>query len=109
MRFVNEEIVIMRKVPFVPQFNSTECGVCVLTMILHYYGAYYPIYEIRKHLAAYRDGITIRRLISVFEYYGIKAIAYHRVIDNNLKVDLPAIITVSGKYPGAVATGSGGE
>lgn len=83
----------MRKVPFVPQLNSTECGVCVLTMILRYFGAYHPMYEIRNHLHGGRDGVTIRKLIKTFQYYGINASAYHGVIDNTSPFPLPAIIT----------------
>lgn len=45
----------MRKIPFIPQFNSTECGVCVITMLLHYFGAYYSIQEVKKHMPVNRD------------------------------------------------------
>lgn len=83
----------MRKVPFVPQLNSTECGVCVLTMILRYYGAYYSINEIRNHLPSGRDGVTIRRLINGFLNYGIDATAYRGDVDSKSVLPLPAIVT----------------
>lgn len=83
----------MKKIPFVPQLNSTECGVCVLTMILHYFGAYYPMREIRSHLSAGRDGVTIRRLLHAFKLFGIQADAFHGVVDHTSEFSLPAIIT----------------
>ena len=82
----------MRKVPFIPQFNTTECGVCVLTMILHYFGAYHSLQEVREHLPVTRDGATIRMLINAFAHYGIEANAFHAVIDRDAEFGLPAII-----------------
>lgn len=81
----------MKKVPYIPQFNPTECGVCVLAMILHYFGAYHPLREIRNHLPAGRDGISIRRLLSAFDKFGIKTSVYRGVIDNTSGIPLPAI------------------
>ncbi len=83
----------MRKVPFIPQFNTTECGVCVVTMILHYFGAYYPIKSVRETLPSGRDGITILELINSLKEYGIEAKAFSGVIDGNTECELPAIIS----------------
>lgn len=82
----------MKKVPYVHQLNATECGVCVLTMMLRYFGAYHSLQEVRNQLPVGRDGVTIRRLINAFHFYGIEASVYRGNIDSISEIMLPAII-----------------
>lgn len=38
----------MRKVRYIAQIQQTECGLCVIAMILNYYNAHYSLYDIRQ-------------------------------------------------------------
>lgn len=83
---------IKKKVPFIQQYSSTECGICVLIMILHYYGAYYSRNEVKQVMPVSRDGTSIKMLIDAFGYYGIRAKAYYYDIDkDDIKNNFPVI------------------
>lgn len=84
---------MLKRVPFIPQFHQSECGLCVITMMLRYYGAWYSFQEVRKNIIIGRDGISIKTLIDTFANYGIVAKAYRGVIDNKSDIKLPAIVT----------------
>jgi len=48
----------MKKVRYIAQIQQTECGLCVITMILNYYNANYSLYDIRQLVQVRRDGIS---------------------------------------------------
>lgn len=88
----------MKKIHVVPQFQQTECGLCVITMILNYYGAYYSLNDIRKKLTVGRDGLSIKLMIDTLEGYNVNARAYKASVKELSNCQFPFIITWEEKH-----------
>lgn len=84
----------MKRVPFVQQFYTTECGACVVTSLLNYYKALYHLKDVRDVFRAGRDGISLKQLIEILRHYNFEVNAYRiELLDWKVDVDLPAIVT----------------
>lgn len=57
----------MKRVKYIPQIQQTECGLCVINMLLNFYGARYSLYDIRKFADVGRDGMPVSNVIQVLE------------------------------------------
>ena len=88
----------MKKIHVVPQFQQTECGLCVITMILNYYGAYYSLNDIRKKLTVGRDGLSIKLMIDTLEGYNVNARAYKASVKELSNCQFPFIVTWEEKH-----------
>lgn len=49
----------MRRIKYIAQIQQTECGLCVMTMLLNYYGAHYSLYDVRQLTEVGRDGLSL--------------------------------------------------
>lgn len=67
----------MQKVRYVAQIQQTECGLCVIAMILNYYNANYSLYDIRQFVQVGRDGISAVNLLGILRKFGLEANAYN--------------------------------
>ena len=89
----------MRKIPFIPQFQQAECGLCTIAMLLNYYGANYTLFDIRQQIGVGRDGISIKCLIELLCEFGLKAEAYKCSDIGALRLaNVPFIVTTEKEH-----------
>lgn len=82
----------MRKVPYIQQMRQTECGLCCVAMIMHYYKSYDGIHRIRKNLEVGRDGLKISLLAKYMNNIGLDTKVYKTDVEALKGLELPAII-----------------
>lgn len=89
----------MRKVRYIAQIQQTECGLCVIAMILNYYNAHYSLYDIRQSVQVGRDGISAANLLEILGKFGMDTQAY-RCSDINVlqKLTVPFIVMTEEKH-----------
>lgn len=61
----------MAKVKLVTQMQQTECGLCVLLMILNYYGVNITLNDLNKKMEIGRDGMSIKSIKEIFSSYNL--------------------------------------
>lgn len=81
-----------RKVPFIEQYQKTECGICCVCMIQNYYNLEITIQELRKDLEVGRDGSTFTQLNELLEKYNFTTKAYKIPAEKIFILDAPSII-----------------
>jgi ATP-binding cassette subfamily B protein len=66
-----------RRVPFVPQMETAECGAACLAMLLGYFGRHVPLPELRVDCGVSRDGVSAEGVARAAERHGltVKALA----------------------------------
>ena len=64
------------KTPVVMQMEMLECGAACLTMILHYYGYYAPLEQVRIDCGVSRDGSNAKNIVRAAKNYELDAKAY---------------------------------
>ncbi len=69
------------KVPFIEQYQKTECGLCCVAMISSYYFHEISVKELRDEYEVGRDGTTFLKLKEILESKGFKVKSYK--IPNN--------------------------
>lgn len=89
----------MRKIRYIAQIQQTECGLCVIAMILNYYNAHYSLYDIRQLVPVGRDGISAVNLLENLRKFGMESHAYHCSDIKMLeKVTAPFIVMTENKH-----------
>ena len=68
--------MFQKKVHYVSQLGSMDCGIACLTMILNYYGCKSDIVDIGAEIQIGRDGMTLAQMKELAEKYGFKFAAY---------------------------------
>lgn len=88
-----------RKIPYVAQLGSMDCGIACLTMIFNYYGCKVDIVDVGSEFCIGRDGMTLAQMKAISEKYGFKFVAYKYAFDEkNLISKLPAILCSDSHY-----------
>lgn len=75
----------MKRIKMVMQMKQTECGLCVAQMILNYYGAMVQLSDLNKLVEVGRDGLSLKRMKELLEYYGIETSLYKTCSDDMYK------------------------
>jgi len=83
---------LSKRVPYIPQMESVECGAASLAMILAYYGNHVPLVEIRLACAVGRDGTSADGILSAARTYHLATEAVQSDLDNLHDLPLPAIL-----------------
>lgn len=63
---------IHKRVPYLQQGSSVDCGAACLAMIFSYHGDNVDVREMRESLGIQRDGANAANLLCVAEQYGLK-------------------------------------
>lgn len=61
----------MKKTPFVPQHDESDCGVACLASLLLYYGKYVSLRSIREHCGTDREGTSGYGIVKGAEHFGL--------------------------------------
>ena len=64
---------LAKRVPVIMQLESLECGAACLTMILAYYGKWFPLERVRADCGVSRDGSNALNVLKAARSYGLKA------------------------------------
>lgn len=59
----------MKRVSPVLQMNQTECGLCVATMLMEFYGVKVNLHDITSRFSVGRDGTSLADIRKIFNYY----------------------------------------
>jgi len=62
-----------RRIPFVQQLSTMECGAACLTMVLGYQGRHVALDDVREVLGPGRDGVTAAGVVHAAEHFGLRA------------------------------------
>lgn len=91
--------MFQKKVHYVSQLGSMDCGIACLTMILNYYGCKSDIVDIGAEIQIGRDGMTLAQMKKIAEKHGFKFAAYqYNHEEKNLIEYLPAILCNDSHY-----------
>lgn len=72
--------------------QATECGLCCVAMILHYYKSYETISELRKDYEIGRDGLKLKHLKSILENKGFHTKVYEAQIEELSSLEFSMIL-----------------
>lgn len=80
------------RVPFVPQMETSECGIACLAMILAYHGHWAPIPELRDACGAGREGTSGETLVQVARARGLDSVGLNLEVADLRDLPLPGIL-----------------
>lgn len=81
-----------RRVDFIAQMESTECGAAALAMILAYHGHHAPLAEVRQACGISRDGASALAIVKAARSYGLEAQGVALELERLPDLALPAIL-----------------
>ena len=82
-----------QRVPELTQMGATECGAASLAMILHFYGNYTSVAEVRDRCSVGRDGLSALTIVNAARDYGLRVRAVSVQDSTKLRLaKLPCII-----------------
>lgn len=80
-----------KRVPTHLQYQTTECGVAALAMILAYHGRHVPMEEIRRVTGVSRDCLNAADMVRAGRHYGLQCAAYSREPDDLRCMEFPFV------------------
>lgn len=81
-----------KRVPYIPQMESVECGATCLAMVLAYYDHHVPLPELRKACGVSRNGVNARSIMEAARGFGLEAQAFSLEFEGISDLPLPAIL-----------------
>jgi ABC-type bacteriocin/lantibiotic exporter with double-glycine peptidase domain len=66
----------MKSVPLIRQMGQHECGPACLSMVLNFYNCNVSLNKISDQCGAQRNGVSVRKLKEVANYYGVDCKVY---------------------------------
>lgn len=87
----------MKKIPFVPQHDESDCGVACLASLLLYYGKYVSLRKIREHCGTDRDGTSGYGILKGAEHFGLYCKCAFSKEKDLSDMPLPAIFLLRSK------------
>ncbi len=91
--------MIHKKVHFVSQLGSMDCGIACLTMIFNYFGCKVDIVDIGAYAHIGKNGISLSQMKMLAEQFGFVFTAYQYNYEQNYLVNyLPAILCTDSHY-----------
>ena len=90
----------MRKYSYVLQVNTSDCGICALSMIIKYYDGNIPLNIIRNKTHTTKYGTTANNIVDYACGIGLEAHGYHAEYDNLKDINSPFIahLIMDNKY-----------
>ena len=94
-----EIYMLKRKIPYVAQLGSMDCGSACLTMLFNYYGIKADIVDVGSLVYIGRDGMSLATMKEVANKFGFNFNAYrYEYNQNNLDQMLPVILYSGSHY-----------
>lgn len=87
----------MKKIPFVPQHDESDCGVACLASVLLYYGKYVSLRKIREHCGTDKDGTSGYGILKGAEHFGLYCKCAFSKEKDFSDMPLPAIFLLRSK------------
>ena len=87
----------MKKVPFIPQHDESDCGAACLASVLLYYGKYVPIRSVREHCGTDREGTSGYGIVKGAEHFGLYCKCAFSKEKDLSDISLPAIFLLHKK------------
>ncbi|HVI93034.1 MAG TPA: cysteine peptidase family C39 domain-containing protein [Anaeromyxobacter sp.] len=81
-----------RRVRYIPQIETTECGAASLAMVLAYHGHHAPLAELRQACGVSRSGADALAIVRAARGYGLQADGVRVEMEQLEALSLPAII-----------------
>jgi ATP-binding cassette, subfamily B, bacterial len=82
----------VKRVPYTPQMEVTECGAASLAMVLAYHGHHASLPEIRQACGVSRDGANALAIVRAARTYGLDAKGAKLGMAQLCQLPLPAIL-----------------
>lgn len=91
--------MLKKRMPFVAQLGSMDCGSACLTMLFNFYGVKVDIVDVGASAYIGRDGMSLATMRNVVIKFGFKFNAYrYEYNQDNLNQMLPAILYSGSHY-----------
>ena len=87
--------LVAKRVPTRLQYQTTECGVAALAMILAHHGRYVPMEDVRQMTGVSRDCLNAGDLVRAGRQYGLETKAYRREPDSLRNMSFPFVAHLS--------------
>ncbi|MDU6264775.1 MAG: peptidase domain-containing ABC transporter [Anaerocolumna aminovalerica] len=88
-----------RKIPYISQLGTMDCGAACLAMILNYYGLKVDIVDISASIHTGRDGMSLKAMRQAVQDFGFSFSALkYNYVEENLKSTLPVILCTENHY-----------
>lgn len=89
---LNSILVLPKRVTYIPQMETTECGAASLAMVLAFHGHYASLPEVRQACGVSRDGASALAIVRAARGYGLDAEGAKLGIEQLSQLPLPAIL-----------------
>jgi len=81
-----------RRVPYVPQMETADCGAACLAMVLGYHGKQVGLDEVREVTGTGRDGVHALGLVEAAQWYGLNARGVRADVDELHRLSTASIL-----------------